>query len=137
MLNIALKRVSKTTYGVQGVLLHDGWAFAVTLERPWLNNRASENGKPGSCIPAGTYTCERYWSDKFGETFLVTDVDGRKYILFHKGNIDDDTRGCILVGEMFEPLNGKPAIRASKEGFDNLMRILKGVDKFILTITEH
>lgn len=136
MLQITLKRVSKTTYGVQGVLLHDGWAFAVTLERPWLNNRASEKGKPGSCIPTGTYTCVRYMSPTHGETFLVTDVDGRKFILFHKGNIDDDTRGCILVGEQYEPLLGKPAIRASREGFENLMRILKGVDSFILTIVE-
>lgn len=136
MIHLLLKRVSKTTYGRQGVLLCDGWAFAVTLERPWLGNRASEKGKPGSCIPEGTYTCVRVQSPKFGNTFEITDVDGRSHILFHKGNLSADTHGCILVGEMFEPLNGVPAIQASGQGYGEFMALLAGVDKFILTITK-
>lgn len=136
MINLVLKRVSKTTYGTQGVLLCDGWAFAVTLERPWTGNKASSAGKPGSCIPAGTYTCVRVQSPKFGNTFEVTDVDDRSHILFHKGNLSADSHGCILVGEQYEPLNGVPAILASKQGYDEFMRILAGVDKCILTIME-
>ena len=63
-------------------------------------------------IPAGTYNItlrteggfnQRY-NDKFGTDFnkgilWVRDVPGFEYILIHIGNTDDDTAGCLLVGD--------------------------------------
>jgi len=129
-----LYRLPTTDEGTFGVLANLCVPFAVTLERKWLNN---EKGK--SCIPDGHYTCKRVQSLKFGETFQVMDVEGRSEILFHKGNIDNDSHGCILIGEMFDPVFKEgvkigSGILASAQGFIEFMGILKGVSSFELEI---
>ena len=132
MKSLTLKRLATGEEGTPGVLIYDNWPFALTLEREWLDNQVGI-----SCISAGTYYCERVDSPRFGDTFEVLEVLGRSHILFHKGNIDDDSHGCILVGEQFEPINGKKAIRASKKGYNEFMGILKDDDAFQLIITNH
>jgi hypothetical protein len=52
-----------------------------SLELPWLNNE-----RKVSCIPAGTYDCERIQHPKYGHCWLVKDVPGRDGILLHIGN---------------------------------------------------
>jgi hypothetical protein len=126
-----LKRIAKINDGTFGVLLDEEVPFCLTVERPWLNN---EVGK--SCIPADIYICRRVLSPNFGWTFLVTNVRGRSEILFHKGNIMDDSHGCIILGEQYEPLGGRSAVLASGKAFDEFMSRLKGLDEFRLTITE-
>lgn len=126
-----LKRVANTQYGMFGVLIYKDIPFALTLERPWLDNK-----KGKSCIPKGTYKCKRVQSSKFGNTFKVTDVPNRSHILFHKGNLKDDSHGCILIGEQFELLNGIPAVSASKKGYGEFMYVLKDKDSFNLLIEE-
>ena len=64
-----------------------------TLERPWVFNE-----RKVSCIPTGTYLVKRHNSPKFGQCLKVQDVKGRSDILFHSGNVVNDTLGCILVG---------------------------------------
>lgn len=130
MADLILRRVAGTDYATYGVLSRDGVPFAVTLERPWLDNAPRQ-----SCIPAGVYTCKRVQSPKFGDTFEVTGVPGRSAILFHKGNLPDDSLGCILVGESFNPVKGKPGITASTEGYGEFMALQKGVSTFTLTVT--
>lgn len=114
-----------------GVLMLGEIPFALTLERPWLENRPNV-----SCIPSGTYKAVRHNSPKFGETFWVQDVPGRSEILFHKGNIDDDSHGCILVGEQFNSVEGKNGITSSKEGFAEFMAKLEGQDEFTIEIKD-
>lgn len=130
MADLILRRVAGTDYATYGVLARDGVPFAVTLERPWLDNRARE-----SCIPAGVYLCKRVQSPKFGDTFEVTSVPGRSHILFHKGNVAEDSLGCILVGESFNPVKGKPGITASAEGYGEFMALQRGLNTFTLTVT--
>ena len=63
-------------------------------------------------IPSGTYNitlrtvggCNQRYDDKFGTDFnkgmlWVRDVPGFEYILIHIGNTDDNTDGCLLVGD--------------------------------------
>ena len=126
-----LIRVSKAQTGTYGVLLQGAIPFAVTLERPWLDNQVGV-----SCIPSGTYTCKRVHSPKFGTTFEVCDVPGRSEILFHKGNIDDDSHGCILVGESFNQVLGKPGITSSAQGFAEFVQITLMTESFPLEIVE-
>lgn len=130
MKTLTLKRISKIppnpTYGV---LLEDGVPFVLTLERAWLNN-----AKGISCIPDGTYTCKRVQSPKFGDTFEVTGVVGRDSILFHKGNVEDDSHGCILIGEQFNKVNGKDGITASAIGFDEFKFRTGGIGEFTLIV---
>lgn len=125
-----LKRVAVLPGVTFGVLLENGEPFAVTLEDPWKNNAVGE-----SCIPKGSYKCRRVNSPKFGNTFEITNVPGRTHILFHRGNTTADTRGCVLIGESFEPLNGTPGIAHSGEGFAEFLRLLQSVNEFQLTIS--
>ena len=132
-MNIKLLRLTKSgTIPTFGVLLReDGIPFALALERPWLDNQRSV-----SCIPAGTYRAIRHVSPRFGETFWIQDVPGRSEILFHKGNIDDDSHGCILVGEQFDPVKGEDGIVASAQGFEQFMALQAGNDEFTIEIKD-
>lgn len=136
MKTLIIRRVATGEEGTFGILLHKDIPFALSLERQWLDNRASAGDVPGSCIPAGEYICKRLNSPRFGNTFEVTDVDGRSHILFHKGNLDDDSRGCILVGEQFEPVNGSNGIQASRKGYGEFMGLLTGEVEFRLIIVD-
>lgn len=124
-----LKRLSNTDDGVFGVLMEGAIPFAVTLEPPWRDNKVNE-----SCIPPDKYRCERVLSPRFGNTFEVVGVKGRTDILFHKGNIEENTLGCILIGEQFEALNGKPAILKSGKGYNEFMQRLQGEGSFAISI---
>ena len=127
---LTLKRVSYSPIGTFGVLIReDKVPFAVTLEDPDKNNQVGI-----SCIPVGMYTCKRINSPKFGITFTVLDVPGRTHILFHKGNTQKNTRGCILIGEQFDPVLGTEGITHSKKGYNEFMTTVSKVDKFFLYI---
>ena len=130
-MRLQLFRIAQSPVATYGVLLYEGIPFALTLERPWLFNRKSE-----SCIPVGTYKVIRVQSPKHGNTFQVQNVTGRDGINFHKGNLEGDTEGCILVGEQFEPINGKPGIAASTAGFAQFLDLLKDLNEFVLEITD-
>lgn len=126
--NLILIRVTRTEHGVFGVLLRRQTPFAVTLEPEDKNN---ERGI--SCIPAGVYYCEPYNSPKFGWTYQVKNVPNRDYILFHAGNTEDDTEGCILIGESFGELHKKTAILDSQKGFREFLDYAGG-GRITLTI---
>lgn len=128
---LILARVADSGLAMYGVLIHGRAPFAVTLERPWKENR-----RKISCVPAGTYECRRVKSPRFGNTFQVMDVPGRSEILFHKGNLEDDTEGCILVGEAFNPVLGRPGITQSGEGFAEFLQLLQMTQRFPLTIVD-
>ena len=130
--NFRLIRISQTDDATFGVLLDEGIPFCVTLERPWLQNKRSV-----SCIPEGFYICERVRSPKFGNTFEIKDVPGRSHILFHKGNLSDDTHGCVLVGEQYEPLGGENAILASGKAFSEFKERTDGIKGILLQIESH
>lgn len=129
---LTIVRVSTLNEGTFGVMLFDGKPFAVTGERPWLDNKESV-----SCIPVGMYLCKRYESAKYPDTFEIMNVPKRTYVLFHKGNFPlKDSEGCILVAEKFEEVNGKVAVLESGHGFKEFIDKLKGVCTFILQVVE-
>ena len=130
--NFRLLRISSTPDNTFGVLFCDDIPFCLTLERGWHNNQRSV-----SCIPEGFYLCERTQSPKFGDTFKVKNVPNRSLILFHKGNLKDDTHGCILVGEQYEPLGGENAILASGKAFTEFKEKTKSINAFLLQIESH
>jgi len=136
---ITLKRIAVTEHGTYGVLINgtSGDPFAVTLELP---DRA--NAQNISSIPLGTYTARRIKSPKFGDTFQVMDVPGRSEILFHGGNYQVHTHGCILVAEKFKDINADGVMDVSEsigipnEGFLELLAILHAENEFSLDIIE-
>lgn len=127
-----LKRIASRLDGMFGVLIDDNTPFAVTCEPPWLNNAPRI-----SCIPPGTYLCKRVNSPKFGITFEITGVPGRSHVLFHPGNVDDNTEGCVLTGESFEPwTDGSQSVQQSRKAFAEFMSRLEGVDQFYLQVED-
>ena len=131
-MELKLKRVADNEDATFGVLINGNIPFAVTLEPAWEDNK-----KGISCIPSGPYSCKRVKSPKFGDTFEILDVEGRTHILFHKGNSERNTQGCVLIAEEFGKLNGKAAVLASGRGFTEFMSILKEVDEFELIIEDN
>ena len=131
-MELKLKRVADNEDATFGVLINGNIPFAVTLEPAWEDNK-----KGISCIPSGPYSCKRVKSPRFGDTFEILDVEERTHILFHKGNSERNTQGCVLIAEEFGRLNGKAAVLASGRGFTEFMSILKEVDEFELIIEDN
>lgn len=131
MKSLIIRRVTTGIKGTKGVIVFENDPFALSLEREWLDNAPSI-----SCIPSGEYTCKRVDSPKFGNTFEVTNVPFRTHILFHKGNVDSDSQGCILVGEEFGDLGNDTGVLNSKHGYDELMAIMSDDDEFRLVIVD-
>ena len=126
-------RISSRPDGVFSVILVNNLPIAVALERPWLDNRKGE-----SCIPAGNYLAKRILSPKFGETFEITGVTGRCNILFHAGNIMEDSHGCVILGESFNVWStGQCSVASSKIAFAEFMQVLAGIKEFPVEIVNY
>lgn len=85
-------------------------------------------------VPVGTYMCVRGIHQLYGgvpfETFEITGVEGHSGILFHPGNFNYDSDGCVLVGE--EIANN--ALVRSRVAFLDLMNRLTAVESFVLNV---
>lgn len=119
---LSLVRVAVTAeYGAFGVLCNYGVPFAVTLERTY-----EEPGEPVVKIPPGTWLCTQtifhHGQPKPYATFEVH-IFGHSRLLFHKGNIERHSDGCILVAESFAllPPNATPGVSQSAAGFIEFM----------------
>lgn len=109
---------------------HKNLLTCKTLELPYRYNR-----KIVSCIPCGTYICKPRFSTKYREHYIVTNVPNRSYILFHAGNYNRHTKGCILVGRGFYDINkdGDLDVTSSNDAMKDLSTAI-GKEPFILKI---
>lgn len=128
--------------GVFGVL-YDGKhnQLFVTLEHAYL-----EDGKYTSKIPDGSYECNRgehrlhNMTEDF-TTFEITSIEGHTNILFHVGNYNEDSEGCVLLGKgmghkqgvNWKTSGGKMIVN-SRVAFNEFMKMLDGVDSFQLEV---
>ncbi len=124
-----LVRGFQNAHGTLGLLQIEGMDHRplFTLENP---QRATS---VDSLIPAGVYKCKPYSGTKFKDVYEVCDVPGRSAILFHSGNTEADTLGCILVGLSGDALAKHPRIGNSREALDHL-RELVGKNEFQLEV---
>jgi hypothetical protein len=120
---LELHTVAVLEKGCFSVLKWDGKPIAVSLEHTF------EDGRP--VIAAGEYWCTRDYYHKGGyETFEIQ-VVGHDRVLFHIGNTEMDSRGCVLVGERF----GKDGVLDSRSGFAEFMRLTSGLPAFKMRVT--
>lgn len=92
---VVLERIKQNGFATYGRLE----AFT-TLELPWL-----DNARDVSCVPAGSYTAERYLSPAHGYVvFRLIDVPGRSDVEIHVANLPCDLLGCIGIGQGFGPV---------------------------------
>ena len=131
MKTVALIRLEKSDQGTFGVLKLDGAVFCVTLEPEDRNNAANV-----SCIPEGEYLARRVNSPRFGETFEITGVPDRSHILFHAGNVEGDTHGCVLLGRSYGRLRGDRAVLNSGDTFKAFLAAASEIDTFPVAVRD-
>ncbi len=131
-MDLTLVRKEKNEFGIFGLIPE---LEVVTLEHAY-------KALWGSCIyrpkiEEGIYHCIRglhrlaRMIHDF-ETFEII-VPGHTDILFHVGNINNDSEGCVLLGTS----NYKDEeITGSKIAFDLFMRAQIGIDSFKLTVDD-
>jgi hypothetical protein len=89
-----IRRAMSADADTLGELLIEGERAACTLELPWKDDAPNV-----SCIPLGTYTVKMMYSPHFKRDMPhVLGVPGRTDILFHNGNHDYDSLGCVILG---------------------------------------
>lgn len=131
-MDLTLTRTEFRPDGVFGRLESaDGGFSCVTLEH-------SYSGLPK--LPDGEYSCLRGTHrltsmDHDFETFEILNVPGHSNILLHTGNYDQDSEGCVLLGEqIIEQTNGEWWISSSRAAFARFIAAQAGCDSFTLTV---
>lgn len=116
---VAIERTDFTAQGIFGSLHYDGFLPIHTLEHAY-------DLKPK--VPEGVYRCVKgihqlkHISNL--ETFEIQ-VPGHTGILFHPGNTQEDSEGCILLGYR----SGNQLVE-SQSGFKIFMQSLEGLTEF-------
>ena len=130
-MNLSLHRIAFREDGIISSLDDEnGKCIAMTLEH-------SYDCKPK--IPDGKYLCVRSMHRLHGmtqdfETFMITGVAGHTDLLFHWGNYNEDSDGCVLTGNKCV-MSDRLMVTDSRETFAKFMAIQQGVDSFSLTVT--
>lgn len=127
-----LQRLEFSDMGIFGSLrsLENEPEIAKTLEHSYFIPGGGFIAK----LPFGTYRCVRGMHQLSGgfpfETFEITGVPGHSGILFHRGNFNRDSEGCILLGTDIE----NSALTHSADAFLKFMSGLDGVISFDLEV---
>lgn len=126
---IVLTRIKRGVDGIFGILTDDSndHVFGCTLEHAYsiLPDRFTPK------IPVGVYPCilgshRLLGMSKSFDTYAVCGVPGHSGILFHPGNTNLDSSGCILLGREIAGLEPNRFITHSKEVFDEFMNYMTG-----------
>lgn len=122
--DLRVVRFSARADGIFGAMLWRKAPFGVCVEHSFLQ----PDGSHRPIIPDGEYDCVPRKYNKGGyQTFEIVGVEGHELLLFHKGNTEDDSRGCVLTGEQFEPWkDGRVSVQLSGHAFEELMRLTGG-----------
>lgn len=132
-MDLTLTRQDNNQNGIFSVLSDSsGNIISHTLEH-------SYTGEDGSSyipkIPDGTYTCVRGphrlngMTDDF-ITFEITGVSGHSNLLFHWGNYNRDSEGCVLLGES----RVGDMVTNSRITFNKFIDLQKNINEFILVV---
>jgi hypothetical protein len=126
-MKVILRRSVLSNKAILGRLYFNGVGIAHTLENTYLDNQRNI-----SAIPEGDYKVKKYSSAKYPDVWELQDVPNRSKILIHNGNIEEHTRGCILVGDSWGFLNDELAVLNSRHTLKNLREVLP--DNFVIKI---
>ena len=131
--------ISTTDYRADGIFsefYQDDELFCRTLEHAYPNDGSYvpklPRGATYTCV-RGMHTLEHYNGGKPFETFEITNVPGRTGILFHPGNTNKDSDGCVCTGMTL--ISDKTwMIQRSQDAFSRFMSAMSGVDEFQLRV---
>lgn len=122
--------------GVFSTLFLNNEKFCVTLEHAFEDSEGNYFPK----LKRGTtYKCVRGWHQlehgpRF-ETFEITGVPGHTGILFHIGNFNKDSDGCVLLGEKVHSESAEWWVDMSHNTFTKFMAANADVDEFDLEVS--
>lgn len=127
-MKLTLLRYHAQADSTTGLLFLNNQFMCYTLEDQYQTEKV-----PGeTCIPKGTYRIclrtEGMSHSRYAKRFPqmhkgmlhITDVPGFKWILIHIGNTDDDTAGCILVGNGVQSEPGQSRLTNSTVAYQML-----------------
>lgn len=129
MHTVKIVRLEQGVEGALGALLLYGHYFCSTLE-------PDDNDPKRFQIPAGVYECKRFHGARWGNTFEII-VPGHTALLFHSGNVEEESLGCILLGQYPDRLRGKRAVLNSGATFKKFMDVLGELETFTLEIVDY
>jgi hypothetical protein len=123
-----LKRIHRANTATLGIIFKLQKEICRTLENPWLDNE-----KNISCIPLGVYIVTKDDVGKF-KYWKLHDVPNRSNIEIHNGNLERDTRGCIIVGNKWGFIGNALAVLTSILTLKRLQKDKIFPDRFELEI---
>jgi hypothetical protein len=96
-MNLFLKRFYTSNVDTLGVLSINGIFSAFVIE-----DTKHDIKIPGQTrIPSGKYEIKLTFSPRFGKNMLeIMNVPGYSGIRIHTGNVNEDTEGCLLIGNV-------------------------------------
>ena len=121
-------RLEESDQGAIGVLLLQGEVFCFTLE-PDRNERGKLH------TPQGVYHCQRFRGTRWKNTFEIL-VPGHTAVLFHSGNVEADTKGCVLLGSSVGKLKGERAVLNSGLTFKQFLIVTANLEEFSLFVED-
>lgn len=138
-MNLTLTRTDFLSTGIFGELDADDESMTLfTLEHAYQVSESADSASASwaAKIPSGVYKCLRGQHQLNGmthafETFEIMDVPGHSKILFHPGNTENDSEGCVLLGLARE----NNMILNSRAAFEKFMECQVGVDTFTINIS--
>lgn len=143
-MNLTLQNDSFLATGIFGTLFNSDKTFILhTLQHAYADipDRNSMSLNYHAKIPPGSYKCvrglHRLEPTKINphpqpfETFEIEGVEGHFQLLFHVGNYNEDSIGCILLGTARQ----KDMLLNSRDAFEKFINAQSGCDTFILTVS--
>jgi len=125
-MNLTLYRFHASDYDTVGLLYVNGVFAVFTLEDQYQAVKVMNETR----IPAGRYRVALQYSPKmsphYGHDMIsILNVPGFTGIRIHKGNTEEDTSGCLLVGLMADISHGgRSKLLRSTEGYNYLYPIV-------------
>jgi hypothetical protein len=131
-MNLKLVRNRIDSTGTYGQLFSEqGELICLTLEHAYLFDHGWYPK-----VNDGTYICQRgdhiLESGEEIETFEIMNVPNHTGILFHRGNTENNSSGCVLLGSR---LSGNTLLN-STVAFNKFMALQDGVDQFTLLVED-
>lgn len=139
-MKFTLVREDYRSDGIFSALLdEDGFKIASCLEHAYIQPDGTFLPK----ITMGTHICVRgmhrlhNMTSDF-ETFEITGIDGHVNLLWHWGNWNDDSEGCILVGatKLLPPAVARAMVTDSRHSFEMFMKKLVSEKSFELEVRD-
>lgn len=124
---LVLHTVAVREDGCFSVLLWDKRPVAVSVERTFDGLRTVVRGP--------RHLCNRSFYNKGGYGTFEIIVPGHERVLFHKGNKETDSLGCICVAESFSFVDGVTSVADSRGGFAEFMNLTEGLTSFFMEVT--